>query len=230
MADVAQLYREGRGRISDLVRDLDEANLQTKVPGCPEWSVRDLVSHLSGVCNDIIEGRIEGVASEPWTAAQIEARRDWPIEQILAEWDEFAPQCEAICHMFPDGSDVQWLADLTTHEHDIRGALGRPGERDSDALILAFAWLVERFGAVLSSRDAPALRVLTTQGDDLVAGKGEPVASVRADRFDLFRALTGRRSLDQVFEFDWQGDFNAHRESLEAGWGPFTPAAAPVSY
>lgn len=228
MAEVAPLYREGRKRIAGLVRELDEEALQRKLPACPEWMVRDLVAHLSGVCRDIIEGRLEGLATDDWTRAQVDARKDWPIGQIITEWDEFAPQCEAICHMFPDGSDVQWLADLTTHEHDIRGALGRPGERDNEAVILSFVWLVEHFGAVLTSREAPALRVLTTEGDDLVAGAGDPIATVKAGRFEIFRTLTGRRSLDQVFAFDWEGDFNPHRESLEAGWGPFSPASSPV--
>jgi hypothetical protein len=37
-------------------------------------------------------------------------------------------------------------------------------------------------------------------------GPGAPVASLRADRFELFRALGGRRSAAQIRALAWQGD------------------------
>jgi hypothetical protein len=38
------------------------------------------------------------------------------------------------------------------------------------------------------------------------AGGDEPLATLRATRFELFRAMSGRRSLDQLRSFDWDGD------------------------
>ncbi|MFN2613353.1 MAG: hypothetical protein ABR552_00865, partial [Actinomycetota bacterium] len=37
-------------------------------------------------------------------------------------------------------------------------------------------------------------------------GDGEPVATVSADPFELARAVSGRRSPDQIRAFEWQGD------------------------
>ena len=38
------------------------------------------------------------------------------------------------------------------------------------------------------------------------AGAGEPAVAVRADAFELLRALTGRRNAEQVRALDWSGD------------------------
>src|SRR5947207_5181981 len=114
--EAGRLYAQTRERITDLVHDADDA----PVPTCPEWTVKDVVAHLSGVCADILGGRLDGVATDPWTARQVDERRDWSVQKILDEWNENAPQCEEISQHFPDGADVQWMADCVTHEHDIR--------------------------------------------------------------------------------------------------------------
>jgi uncharacterized protein (TIGR03083 family) len=218
---VGQLYAEGRARITDLVRYLDDGALAKKVPHCPEWTVKELVAHLSGVCADIVNGRLEGVASESWTARQVEERRDWSIELVLDEWNEVAPQCEEIAQHF-GGAERQWLGDMVTHEQDIRTALGQPGSRDSEAIAEALPWFVENLGREMT----PAFRIVTNEGDDLVMGEGEPTATLRASRFEVFRALTGRRSAEQIGSLDWNGDHGEHLSAF--GRGPFMVAATSV--
>lgn len=223
MTDVGALYREERGRIAELVRDADE-QVETKVPACPEWTVRQLVSHLSGVCADIINGRLDGVATNQWTERQVDERRDWPVSKILEEWDDYGTQCEAICQHF-GGAEVQWLSDVTTHEHDIRGAIGKPGARDSEAVRVGFTWLAERLGEIGKERGLPTLRFVTLEGDEVVAGDGTPHATVRGSRFDLFRTMTGRRSLEQIDELEWDGDRDGY---FEGEWGPFHAAESRI--
>lgn len=227
MTETGPLYRETRERVTALVRDLDDEVLRGVVPACPAWTIHDVVAHVTGVCVDIIEGRLEGVATDPWTDAQVAARRGAPIGEILAEWNEYAPRCEEIAHLFPDGSDVQWLADLTTHEHDIRGAVGAPGARDSASVAAGFPWLADRFGRSLDARGIPPLRFVTTEEAELVAGTGDAAASLTAPRFELFRALTGRRSAAQIAAMRWDGDPEPYVAAL--AWGPFRPAASDVT-
>lgn len=227
MTDVGPLYREGRGRIGELVRDLSDDEVASVVPGCPEWTVKDVVAHLSGICADIINGNLDGVATDAWTAAQVNARRDWTLAKILDEWAEYAPQCEAIAQHFPEGAAVQWLADLTTHEHDLRGALDQPGERDSQALRLAFEWLAKGFGKTLDARELPPIRFESAEGEHVVAGGGAASTVLSGSRFELFRLLTGRRSTDQIFAFAWHGDAERYKPAF-VEWGPFRPAATAV--
>src|SRR3954468_2500593 len=78
MSDIGAVYAEGRERISEIVTALEPDQQRTAVPGCPEWTVHDVVAHLSGVCADILAGNLEGVATDPWTAEQVRGRREWP--------------------------------------------------------------------------------------------------------------------------------------------------------
>src|SRR5687768_2365006 len=120
MPDVAAVYAEGRGRITEIVTGLKPAEVAGTVPCCPDWSVHDVVAHLAGVCADVLAGNLAGVATDPWTDAQVQARRGRSTEEVIAEWSEVAPQVEAFANDFPARMGEQWVGDLTTHEHDIR--------------------------------------------------------------------------------------------------------------
>ena len=76
MTDYAQTYGALRSRVSDLVRGADEEHLERHTPAAPEWRVRDVVAHLSGITADINAGNLDGVATDAWTARQVDARRE----------------------------------------------------------------------------------------------------------------------------------------------------------
>jgi uncharacterized protein (TIGR03083 family) len=225
MSELATAYEGGRARISRLVADLDDRQAAAIVPGCPEWRVKDVVAHVAGICADILAGNIEGVATDPWTAAQVDARRPVPLARIVAEWSELGPQVETLLPSFPPEPATQLVADLTTHEHDLRGALARPGARDSDALVIALGFVAPNFLTALADRDLPALS-LRAGDSEWVADDGRPVASVSADRFELLRALTGRRSASQLRQLKWDGDPEPYLPAFE--WGPFHVPPADV--
>src|SRR5262245_10315435 len=114
-----ELYAEGRERIVEIVAGLSPELATAPVPTCPEWSVTDVLAHLTGICADVLAGNTDGVATDPWTEAQVSARRGRDIDELVAEWSETAPQVEALSEAFPPDLGAQWIADLTTHEHDI---------------------------------------------------------------------------------------------------------------
>jgi hypothetical protein len=62
-------YGVVRERVTALVRTLDPAAEATPVPATPAWSVHDLLAHLVGVSRDAVEGRLDGVSTDAWTAA-----------------------------------------------------------------------------------------------------------------------------------------------------------------
>jgi uncharacterized protein (TIGR03083 family) len=225
MADIATAYAGGRVRISRLVADLDEHEASTVVPGCPGWTVKDVVAHVTGVCSDILTGNLDGVTTEPWTAAQVEARRPWPVAQIVAEWSELGPRVEAIVPSFPPESAAQLVADLTTHEHDVRGALARPGARDSDAIAIGLEFVAPNFVTSVAGRGLPPLSA-RAGGSEWAPDGARPVASVSADPFELLRAITGRRSLSQVRQLTWDCDPEPYLPAFD--WGPFRVPAADV--
>jgi uncharacterized protein (TIGR03083 family) len=204
MTDYAQTYGALRSRVSDLVREADDEQLERHAPAAPEWRVRDLVAHLSGITADVNAGNLDGVATDAWTARQVDARRDWSIEQLLEEWDTEAAKVEAVMASLPEVAVGQMTTDAATHEQDIRGGLERPGARDCDAVVIACDWGVQMLAGVADPADA-TLRIETEAGTTTV-GAGTHQVGVRVDRFELFRTLTGRRSLDQILSFGWQGE------------------------
>ena len=211
-------YRGTRERIAELVRDLDESALATVVPACPEWTVKDVVAHVTGVVDDALAGRLEGVATDPWTAAQVGARRSAPIADIVAEWNEKAPGFEALLDdLGPSGA--QAVFDCVTHEHDLRGALRSPGARDSDAVAIAMTFI----GPTFASTGTPA-RLRTPRGESW--GPEDAVASLTAEPFDIMRAASGRRSLEQIRAMDWTGDVDAVLPAF--AYGPFKPPQTPL--
>jgi hypothetical protein len=55
----------------------------------------------------------------------------------------------------------------------------------------------------------------------VVGGQGEPGAAVEADAHELFRAISGRRSLDDVAGWRWRGDATAYLPLLS----PYAPTS-----
>src|SRR5262249_32086121 len=138
MSDLAAVYKATRQRITGLAAGHGD----TVVPACPEWTVKQMLSHLAGVCSDILSGHMTRVGSDAWTDAQVQARTAASLDEIVAEWDDKGTQIEAIIPNFPEAAAKQLVMDTATHEHDLRGAVGQPGERQNEAVWIALDFLV----------------------------------------------------------------------------------------
>jgi uncharacterized protein (TIGR03083 family) len=222
MTDYAQTYGALRRRVTDLVREADDEQLERPAPAAPEWRVRDVVAHLSGITADINAGNLDGVATDPWTARQVDARRDLSIDQILDEWDAEASKVEAIISTLPEVALGQMTMDAATHEQDVRGGLERPGARDCDAIAVGIDWALPMLTSTVDPAGA-TLRIETGSGSRTV-GTGDRHFGVRADRYGLFRTMTGRRSADQIRAFEWDGEAAPELLVLPI----FTPRPTPL--
>lgn len=213
---------EARERITKLAADHPEL-ADKHVPACPEWTVKDVIAHLGGVCADILAGNLEGVATDPWTAAQVEARRTATLDDLLEQWARDAAQVEPLVPMFPGRYAYQWVGDVASHEHDLRGALGMPGGRDTTATDVAVEFMIGGFMRY-SVEDRP----LAVAAGDRTWGEAtaDGVTVLRGEPFELMRAVTGRRSLAQIRALDWSDDPEPFLPCFE--WGPFRPAAADL--
>ncbi len=205
MDEVGEAYRGVRLRVGRLITEADAATLDRVAPATPDWSVHDVLAHLVGVTTDIVSGNLDGVGTDPWAAAQVERSRSRSCVELVAEWDEHGPVVEEMAAQFGRAAG-QLLSDATTHEHDVRGALGASGARDSDAVALSFGFLARSLGEQLDAGNIGAITVEHGGATDTV-GSGEPVASLRIDDFEFVRALTGRRCVEQLAAYDWDGAF-----------------------
>ena len=204
-ADSVLAYDAVQTRMTALLRSAGPDELARQVPACPDWSVRDLLAHAVGVAADVAAGRIEGAGSDAWTAAQVAARADADRDALLDEWAATAPALREALVSVPAMQAAQVVFDVTTHEHDLRGALGVPGERDSDGVEIGWVWATTVLGQLRDGYGEGAL-VLTTEHGDTVCGSSPATSGVAADRFEVWRAMTGRRSAGQVASWAWTGE------------------------
>jgi uncharacterized protein (TIGR03083 family) len=174
----------------------DEAALMA--PSCPAWTVRQVFAHQAGVAADLLAGRLDGVATDPWTDRQVQEREGRTLAEILEEWDTDAPR--VIEALRPLGGDVdpRLVLDVWAHEQDVRHAVGRPGSRSGPV----FDFVVDQVQGHVEHQFTEA--ALDPSGVDL--GDGRSGAAVQVDPFELVRAVFGRRSADQVMAWAWTVD------------------------
>ena len=243
MADLAGAYADARRRLGDLLAGLDEAALGTQVPACPAWTVRDLLAHLAGVAAAAAGGTYFPdapqawndaeltAARDEWTAAQVRSRRGRAAAALTAEWARWAAALEPMLAgtVPPPPGSPDWLlsapvADLATHLHDVRGALRLPGDRDAPATGLGLRIYARWLGRRLDQAGRPALQ-LRVGRRTWVEGSGPPATDLAADAFELFRALSGRRSLDQIRALAWDGDPEPYLDLISPYPLPGSPLA-----
>ena len=194
----AQTYEASRKRIIGLITGADS---DTPVPTCPGWTVKDVVAHLTGSFGAYIAGDMENASSPEWGNQQVKERQDRSLQEDIEEWSGISGTEE----FFDTPLGTVAMADVLAHEQDIRTALDRPGHRDDPGLVDAVRFGLNFLGQKVDGANLPALRFVTEDIDEVV-GEGEPQATLTASTYELFRALHGRRTPNQVKAMDWEGD------------------------
>ena len=198
--NMGEMYRAGRIGMVEIGRSLSDEEAEGRVPACPEWTIREVYAHQAGVVADALAGRLDGVATDPWTARQVEERKDDTLGEILDEWESIVEPFEAFLET--GAAPPQVIIDQWSHEQDLRGALDRPGNRDDERAKFCVEALAGMRGE--SWQHAP-IEVIGDSGTWRL-GQGEPQITLRGSDYDLARALLGRRSRAQVEAMDWTGD------------------------
>ena len=146
-----------------------------------------MAAHIVGVPEDVLAGRMEGVASDAWTQAQVELYGHLTLKELADLFEASAPQIDAIIHNIPQPIVSQFVMDSVTHEQDMRSALGVPGGRDSKAVEVGVGFFLN----LIEVSDPPLFNVLT---------------STSASPWDVLRSLTGRRTVEQMNSLGLDGE------------------------
>ncbi len=220
---LAHEYRLARLRITDVMSEfMSDEGVEIgsrPVPSCPAWTVRDLLSHVSGIAYEISSGNPPSGDSDAWVDAIVEARRDRTPAQLLDEWSLSGPKFESLA------AGTKRLAmplsyDTVVHEHDLRHAVDRPGARDSSGVLTSMhvgVWLMtndlkrNEYGSVS----------FRAGGFDWTAGDGEVQLSLDLDSsnlrypvWELLRLTGSRRSKKQMLAYSWSGEVESALGSL----------------
>lgn len=216
---IAVRYGEATRSFIELARSLDADDWSVEVPCTPLWTVRDVLSHVAGIPDDGIAGRTDGAATEPWTASQIERNAVFTVDELLDRWEQ---QCELFGAAIESMGEERPPFDCHAHEHDVRHALNRPGNRDSAIIDDAVPRLLASLAQV-----PVALVVHLDDGASVDVGAGGPPIELTTSRFEVFRSMLGRRTVDQVRGLAWTGDAAAIDLAVD-GWFTFGPSDRPI--
>jgi uncharacterized protein (TIGR03083 family) len=204
-------YTGVRSRISTL---LTESDADVNIPSCPDWSVQNLCAHLAGVAVALVNRDRPGADVQGWVDGHVSSRADRSIESLLDEWD--GSGFEDLIRARPEGYGGL-LYDVAAHEHDLRGALGRPGGRSSDAVDVCLEIQQQMLRADMAKKAMVGSLSLRTPTATIEAGTGGPTLALALDgpdaNWELFRIVGSRRSLGQLRALPWQGQL-----------GPLLPA------
>ncbi len=224
MGNLGEVFEKVRHDVADLLRSLPREDLDRPVPATPGWRIRDVAAHLAA---DAAYARVGNFPNEffqafgdeaavvtlnEWTSTQLAERADAPLDALLDEWEEAAADVQKMMSgelAWPEGmpwfSDRVLLTDLAVHQQDLFGALGQVGERESPQVKLGLNGYIVTMDFRLRSASGDAMRFEAGEKTWDVGGD-IPTATVRATRFELFRAMSGRRSPEQIKAYDWDGD------------------------
>ena len=176
---VCEAYAALRVRVTELMQSLSLEQSKAVVPHCPQWTVKDCLAHMVGVPEDVINGQMDGVATDAWTDRQVRRHTNDSVDDLLAIWETNAPVFAKILPNIPQPVLSQFMFDQTTHEHDIRTAVGQPGARDTLAVSVAEGFI----------RNS-----LAQQSDSAIA----KLAAHKLTGFEFLRTFSGRRSRAQI--------------------------------
>jgi uncharacterized protein (TIGR03083 family) len=230
---LAAAYPQTHAAILALLDGLSDRQQMTVIPACPAWTVRELAAHMTGVAADAVTARFPVVNPHgPWaerqrvidafTSGQVTSRQGMATDEVLAEWAAHAAVLATMLRgdqAFPAGSIpiIDWMVvcDIAAHNQDLRGALHMPGDRDSAGVTLGLRRYVAGLSQRIAAAGLPALR-LRTERSQHIAGHGPPSSALSATEWELFRALSSRRSPAQIRSLRWSGDAEAYLPLLPA--------------
>jgi uncharacterized protein (TIGR03083 family) len=202
---LVDVYQTSRTRLIAQATNLTQDQIDTVVPATPLWTVGDVYRHLTGVCSDILTGRLEGRGTPAWTGYQVSSRSAASLADVCAEWEEIGPKLEAMIHA--SGFELaRPCFDVWTHEQDIAGAVGSGGNRNDAAIpTITVSLLAMLRGGWAANPGLPAIEFVV-DGEGHRFGEGEPEVSLRATGYEFIRTIISRRSREQILAADWTGD------------------------
>jgi uncharacterized protein (TIGR03083 family) len=228
---------------STVLRSAIAGALDAPVPGCPEWTGRDLVAHVGEVQRSWAAVVAAGPADKP--PAEEEIAEVEPSGDLL-DWSERGTEMllAALREAGPDRGAWTWwgepactgaiarhqVQEAAVHAWDAEETVGRAGALPAEIAIdgvdeflsvelaISGGWPHDPGSVGLAAEDAPDLGwwvVLTAEGGRLERGEAGGDAVIRGEASDLVLGLYRRRGLDMLTV---EGDRDLAKHFI--GWFP----------
>jgi uncharacterized protein (TIGR03083 family) len=219
--DAIAEWTNAQRRVVELIESLTAADTERVVPACPDWTVTQLLAHIVGLNADVLAGDEPDDHNSAWTQRQVDARAGRDPADLVTEWLTLTEPMQD----WMRERGFRPLNDVVIHEHDLRGAVGRPGARDTDGLATVRNVMAERFATRVRGARLPPVQ-LRSPTWIFSTGDGEPGLELSAPTFDLTRALMTRRTADQLRQWTADGEVELYLPMF-AGLGPLPTHPLP---
>jgi len=216
---VTETYAKTRDRLIAQVTALADVE-SLIVPSCPEWTVKDVVAHLSGLIADVLAGVQGPLGSDEATTRQVSTRSDMSLVDVCDEW---ASNGHAIGQVFvaEPMRGLGLTADLAVHVHDLAEMLDGIDAPPAEATLLGCT----RYVPLLQERAAETLDLAVAallDGHHFAAVHGSTPVTMDGTLVEFLRSVTGRRTRSQVeTAFTWEGDPTLLLDRPFTQYGPF---------
>lgn len=213
--EIIEGLREERERLMEYLSGLpdgawDRASL------CPGWRVRDVVAHLIGNCADVLDQNLDGVGSDAYNQRQVDERLGRSPAELLAEWAQAGPGCEAVYEAMPPdlwrmempgiigwigGGVLRQLEDLWVHAQDVRIGLG--GEPSAGTGVRAALEVAAADVEPLLRKHASEIGAIELRLPDFertIPGDGDRTVHITGDPVAFALVATGRWTVDAAQE------------------------------
>ncbi|HEX4017742.1 MAG TPA: maleylpyruvate isomerase N-terminal domain-containing protein [Frankiaceae bacterium] len=203
-------YARTRERVVALIAATPEDELNRVVPACPAWTVHDLLAHVVSIPAALSTGRRPTGDIGEWLLELVDERSTQPAKELSQEWQGLDKELDAML----SGPSALLFGDLAVHEHDFRGALGRP-----DHAALEIEAMLPRTIAAFSTplREAGLAPIEVRAGDQVWRSHdGEPGWTLIVDPWTAVRALNSRRTAGELYALASEGDASDYLPILDA--------------
>lgn len=220
--EITAIYGRSRDRLIDGLRSLPTETAATAVPACPAWTVKDVVSHLTGLVADVLAETPPPLGTDEMTSRQVAERAALSLDEICAEW---ASNASAIVPYLSDDPlrGLGLTADLAVHAHDLAEALDALPPPAEEATGIA----CERYVPLLQERAVTQLDLaLTVELGERhwAALEGATPLRLAATPTDFLRCVTGRRTRDDAATvLRWEGEPTILLDRAFTQYGAFRP-------
>lgn len=208
--DLAAIYLAVRDRMCAVAGGMGPGEDEKIVPACPDWTVHDLLAHQTSMPAALLAGDMPTGDVNDWIQGLVDARRDRSIDELIAEW---RADDAALGGLVANVGIL--VGDLVAHEGDLAGALGIAADRSAPESEALLPGALAGLQGPVTEAGLGAIEI--RHGDrSWRTHDGEPGWSFEADPWEAFRALTSRRTADELRVMSHTGDVEPYLAILDA--------------
>ena len=202
---LASMYFDIRERVIGAAVMMDDDQLATRVPACPDWTVQGLVAHLVAmpmaiVAGDIPDAVMGGGDPTPWLARLVADNQHRTIPDLARWW---ASDDDALAATLAGAGLL--LADLFTHEGDLHGAIGSTAHRNTPELDSQIDAAMAGLQKGITAAGLPPIAV-DNGTERRVSAEGTPGWTLQTGFWEAHRVFNSRRTPEELLDIPHDGD------------------------